>query len=156
MQLDSISANRVSQRLHKTSQMKSGKNNSKHNFIQIFKKLLNNLQREVSFFYIPELWNFLWFTLWNEQCNKTTRTFAFFLCFYKTTDVHCVSSFSFFPLPRVLCCLLLVVKRHVMTSLKQTISMSYFLSFVTWPHLLVDILASIRYTLLPDVIGSFC
>lgn len=39
----------VKVRLRKTSQMKSGKKYSEHHFIQIFKKVLNNLQKGVVF-----------------------------------------------------------------------------------------------------------
>lgn len=100
-------------------------------------KLLNNLQRGVVFSF-PELWNFLWFTLWNEQCNKTTRTFASSLFLQNHSCPFCVFIF-FFSFPRVLCCLLLVVKLHVLTSLKQTISVSFFLHILSlWcGHLLI-------------------
>lgn len=61
-------------------------------------KLLNNLQRGVVFSF-PECWNFLWFTLWNEQCNKTTGTFASSLFSTKPQLSILRLHGLFFPLP---------------------------------------------------------
>lgn len=99
---------------------------SKH-FIQILKKLLNNLQRGIVFF--SQSFGISYGSHYGMNSAIKTRkdNRPFFVYTKPQLSMLCLH-FLFFP--RVLCCLLLVVKLHVMTSLKQTISVSLFVFFL--------------------------
>ncbi len=98
---------------------------------------LNNLQRGVVF---SQSFGISYGSHYGMN-SAIKQQFVFSLCLQNhSCPFFCLHFRSFL---RVLCCLLLVVKRHVMTSLKQTIvSFLPYSFFVVRPLPLVDIFAS--------------